>query len=696
MNAQDLRKLLEQTENKLSIFENREKLNEYEYNAIELYGLINDFLSDEEKLKLFDYQHFRNLKVGIKCNIVELISDDNIKLQILSDNEILEGAFSDQIVNIVKKMNDNAKLDFINNDRLIEKYQIEDHELQSISLSLNDEAKVQLMMNTNLIKRLKLKDFQIGKIIKSIKEEEYKKQLLNVYELPNNIKVNIISTFKNDSIIKELLKQRNLKKFEKMMLLQALDVKSLKDLLENHKEFLRDNNISFYEVVHNLDSEKQKEIATRIESIDLPLDEKRKTLAILNPDVKQSIDTTNFPKEYKKAIEMQKAEYGLGVILDLEKNLEDYRGLDELISVKPEVYTEEQKDKLMKLCDICPNMTVLNYININNNSIDFSSTGKEYKEAEEWISSVIDGLDPEYSKAQKMAVIDNKIGKKISYTPDFDTEEFDSNNCRALWKIISTGYGVCNGIANVELYMLKKVGIECENVSSKSHNFLKIKDIEIPLVNGEIVRGNTILDPTWNLASHRFGGKPDNFCISYEQARKNDVDNEGRDHNCHKNDEKLNDATLNLDEQSLRQLFKSVNLADKDGKFPIGKLIEDSKRIDEVYANQLEQNISKQFELLREYCPEFAMCQNSSMSIISDVLLSNENTKFNKCVVNRVYSRTDKEKKPILYTYIDSDELGKRFYYADKEQGKFIELPQEEFEKQFECYETDLEKHNRF
>lgn len=31
-----------------------------------------------------------------------------------------------------------------------------------------------------------------------------------------------------------------------------------------------------------------------------------------------------------------------------------------------------------------------------------------------------------------MAVIDNAIGKKISYSPDFDTEVFNSADCRAL------------------------------------------------------------------------------------------------------------------------------------------------------------------------------------------------------------------------------------------------------------------------
>ena len=48
----------------------------------------------------------------------------------------------------------------------------------------------------------------------------------------------------------------------------------------------------------------------------------------------------------------------------------------------------------------------------------------------------------------------------------------------------------------------------------------------------------------------------------------------------------------------------------------------------------------------------------------------------------------------VLYVYVDSEELGKRFYVADKEKNKFVELPQEEFTRQFECYDQDLKKMN--
>ncbi len=218
---------------------------------------------------------------------------------------------------------------------------------------------------------------------------------------------------------------------------------------------------------------------------------------------------------------------------------------------------------------------------------------------------------------------------------------------------------------------------------------------EITLSNDENVIGNTILDPTWNLTRHRFGGKPSSFCINYEEARKNDIDANGKDHNCHKNDEQLQDATLNLDEQSLRQLFTSVGLADKDGQFPIKDLIEKSKEIDDTYSNEPNKNINEQLFLLERICPEFATCQNSSMSILKDVLLSNKNMKFNKCVVNRVYDKTDEEKKSVLYVYIDSDELGEKFYFADKSKGIFSELTHEQFIGKFECYERDLMEHNR-
>lgn len=103
MNDQDLRKLLEQTDDKLSIFASPETLNKYDFNAREFFDLISDFLSDEEKLKLFDYSHFRQFEGWIKSGIIGLVSDEHIILQMMNNDNIMNGFESYQIVDIMKK-----------------------------------------------------------------------------------------------------------------------------------------------------------------------------------------------------------------------------------------------------------------------------------------------------------------------------------------------------------------------------------------------------------------------------------------------------------------------------------------------------------------------------------------------------------------------------------------------------------------
>lgn len=302
---------------------------------------------------------------------------------------------------------------------------------------------------------------------------------------------------------------------DRMAMLRGLNVEELSEFLIQHREFCKEYHIHPFEITKALDGEKQKEFISRLEQCNLTLNEKREILASLRPEVKQGIDVTNLPREYATAIQIP-TKYGGQVVFEIDRDFEEYRGLDNLITVSPEDFTPEQRKKFMEFCDICPNAEVISSLR----DVAYSSSSSEYKEAEEWISSVIDNIPSEYSQAQKIAIIDNAIGKKISHTPTDGTEVFEPKDSKALWKIISKGYGVCNGVAKVEQYMLKRIGVESEIVSGHEHAFLKLIDVELPLANGETVKGNTILDPTWNLARQRFGGMPDNFCMTYEQARK--------------------------------------------------------------------------------------------------------------------------------------------------------------------------------
>lgn len=352
--------------------------------------------------------------------------------------------------------------------------------------------------------------------------------------------------------------------------------------------------------------------------------------------------------------------------------------------MEPMNLTEDERKKLLKLCTICPNMRIWDNLKMK------ASSPKEYIQGEEYIDEIINAINPEWTNIQKIAYIDNCIGKKISYNPMFETEMENKDDERTLWKILNTGYGVCNGIAQVENYILGRIGIEGEVISSATHSFIKLKNIELPQKDGSSIIGDTILDPTWNLSAQRFGARPQNFCVSYEEIRKNDIDENGNDQECHRNDEKLESASIGLDEECLREIYKQICIADEKGDFPIKKIYNESEKIYKLGLNSSEY-LPKILNLLQETYPNFAHSVNETTAILGG-LLDNENFKYEKCVIKRVYKRSDKEKMANLYVYADFGKDGRVFYVADKETGKFIELSQKEFEEQYECYQMDLDR----
>ena len=241
---------------------------------------------------------------------------------------------------------------------------------------------------------------------------------------------------------------------------------------------------------------------------------------------------------------------------------------------------------------------------------------------------------------------------------------------------------------SIRAIYVKKIGIESERVSSQRHCFLRLKNIKFPTKDCISVIGDTLIDPTWNLSNNRFESLPQNFCISYEDIRKHDIRADGTDTESHKNDD-LKDVTLTLDKEKLREAYKNIGVADKEGYFPIKALIEKSKQVDESNPVEGEQ-ITKQFKLLKEYYPDFAMCENSTMSTLETLFNGLKNKSFEKCIINRVYDRDDKEKRPVVYVYANFPNSGKKFYYIDKNQGEFINIGDKEFVEKFECYEQDL------
>lgn len=687
MDINDLRKLLEKSADKVSILKDESELKKYNFSMAELIELINTFFNDKEKESILSYNIFNTDIINSK--IIDTISDENIKLQVIHDSNISEW----EKVQIIGKMSNKAKMKVLIDKKT---YGIEFGGEDIIS-SFDESTKVKILLNPKISRdMLKLNNTQIMKLTKELSNDTDKLNVLKMYNLGFYEKEIVKSLSENDNKIKYLL-EKNFNQNDSVEILETLDEKTLISFFKQNKDFYKKNNIHPYSVIWRLDKEKQMNFVSSLEDMELTLNEKLEILAVLKPEVKQEIDTSNFPEKYKLALSMKTSQYienildsdytdSANIILDFERNPEDYRNFDNLITSKPEEFSDEQRKKFIEICKVCPDLTVKSMYTI--------ATGKEYLAAENWITSVINKIDPQYTDLQKIAVIDNAIGKKISFSPDERTEVFNTSNCRNIWRIITSGYGVCNGISTTEKYIFDRIGIESEIVDSKAHAFLKIKNIEMPLENGEIVKGNTLLDSTWNLGRNKFGAMPSCFCLSYEDMRKKDIDQKGNDHKSHKNDEDLQDATLSLSEQNLRNLFASIGVADKNGKFPIGNFVEKSKLIDKIYAKRQDENISKQLSLFSKLYPNFAECQKETIEMLTLISFNNENMDFNKCFISRVYNKSDNEKKPVLYVYIESSDSKKRFYYADAEEKKFIESHPKEFTKKFECYEVDLENSN--
>lgn len=692
MDIQELRKKLDSTQDKYSVLSDIQTLKNSEFTINDLIEVINKNLNDKQKYEFLKLSHIKGNNPILKAEIISSMSSDDIKMEVLKNDEIMDEIPSYKIINdIIKKSGEKLKEHVIMNREFIQKYDISSFSAEEILFSLNEETKFKILKDENLVKNvLKISDYKFIDAIKTL-SEEHKEKIISLINISDFNKTEVIKTFRDNKKQEYILNGNIKKQIDVINIIASMNAENAINFMNDNIDFCKSKDIYPYEITYKMSVEDQKKIALNIEKCNISLNEKREVLALLKNEVKESIDLENINEKYRNAFNMQSQEYVRKIKIDYDKEPEEYEGLDRLISINPDEISEKSKEKFYEISRVCPSLKIINKMG---EFVEFSSSVEDYFNANVWIENVINKLNPEYSDIQKLAVIDNEIGKKISYSPDFDTEVFDMNESRALWKIINSGYGVCNGIANIEKYILDKVGIESEIIGGEHHAFLKIKDIEIPTDNGNKAKGNTILDPTWNLTEQRFGALPDNFCIDYETVRKHDIDSNGIDHGCHKNDEKLKDANLKIDEKSLRMLYSSVGLADIDGNFPVKKIINESKDIDTKYSEEPLLNIKKQFELLCKIYPEFTSCQNSSISILRNVLLNKENMGLDKCIINRVYDREDKSKKPVMYVCVDSEEIGRKFFYADKEKKCFVETSKESFIEKFECYEKDLEKNN--
>ncbi|MBQ3408461.1 MAG: hypothetical protein IJH12_04575 [Clostridia bacterium] len=492
-------------------------------------------------------------------------------------------------------------------------------------------------------------------------------------------------------ITKEDIKERILTERDKFKLLLSLSNEDILGFIKENGNWMKENGMNVSDITIRMNPNQQVEFVRELTNSDaVPINELREVVALMKTEAKSKISIEEIPDECKEAYKIEmydvfESHYRYGKIkIDLDGDLSRYRGLDRLICLGGD---NTDFEKMKSLIEVCPSMKVYD----EDDGKGYSSTADEYITAKEWIDKCISQIPEDYTALQKIALVDNMIGQQFCYSPDYETETHNVEGARAVWKVIASKKGVCIGLSKVEEIMLKRLGVNAELILAPGHAFIKVNGLEIKKADGTVETGNSIIDPTWNLAAHRFKGMPTNFLVSYKEIRKHDIFSDGIDHMGHKNDRALSDANFTLDEHGLRDLYKSVGLANENGIFPIAEMNEMSDNMNEYKRNNPQENIDGQLRILKKFCPEFNSYIYESTKILRNNLLNKENMGIKKMSISKIRSKIDEETVPLICVYAIENNGHEIFFVADKESNGFKNYSREEFLEQFERFQADIE-----
>ena len=666
------------------------------------FDIIISQFNDEEKSEFIHKDS--NLDIHYIIDIILSINNDNIKFEILredflsKDNSLKKYQRDFKYCNIIKSFHDDGILKFLYDKKLREKLNLSQNDIYGIIKDSSQDIIKHILDDQDIIRDVfeSSFDYFASCIIADLKDKSTKLQYIEDYKKKyNHLRDDVILvSFEDDDKTEALLNGNyNLSTQDITHILKSYNnIDKLCKFISENKDFLKKNDIHLFSLIRNR-FDTQEELANLNEFLKLDPDETERRLlyASLSDESKKLIDRRNLSDSELSALDMKISndiENYMKIVIDYDSDLTQYKGLDSLINIWPQKLNPEERNKAIELATLCPNA------NVKDNFGCYSTT-QEFLNSQGWIKTILQGINPKWSDVEKLAYIDYNIGKKISYNPYFDTEVENTSDERALWKIINTGFGVCNGISQVEQYILSYIGIESELVSSGTHSYLMIKEIEIPRSDGTIVKGDTLMDPTWNLTSNRFDAFPNHFCKSYEEIRKFDITKDGKDTKSHKNEEleKKTNSLIEIEESMAHKIYARIGIAKENGHFYIEDRVKESREVALNQTLSIEEKIDKQLEIVKKYHPDFVNCPNSSMDIIAGKLLNQEGMLLKKVVANRVYARDDNvNRKLLMYIWVDIGNGKETFYLADPEKSEFIKIDRQTFVEKYECYDLDLKK----
>lgn len=306
------------------------------------------------------------------------------------------------------------------------------------------------------------------------------------------------------------------------------------------------------------------------------------------------------------------------------------------------------------------------------------ATKQEFLRSEEIIEDVIGKIDTQWTTKQKAAFIHYEIGKLISYAPDFCFSgkyvgAKAAEDARNIWKSIDNGESVCNGIATIERNILSRVGINTKELSSGTHTYVMIETEE----------GNILSDPTWDLSNTLFEGRPMYFGKTYEQLQQID----GPLSKAHRL-ENPPENIIEISEEELREIYKSIGIAKDDGKFKFPIL----DKVNDINSQQFENENDKVQAFLKMFTQDFSK---------QALHLSETRTMIERCIpalgiedksftTKFVYSKEDETgDKPYLCMHIDSEGMKDNIVILNTEKMQFENKSIQDFDELYRTHKED-------
>ena len=333
--------------------------------------------------------------------------------------------------------------------------------------------------------------------------------------------------------------------------------------------------------------------------------------------------------------------------------------------------SQEFYDSLKELVRYCDNNVC-----IKNLEVADIPNKEDFFKGEEIISKFIAGINPEWSQMQKAAYVHHHVAKIISYIPDeiFSSDYYKlnvNNYLKITWNALSNGMSVCNGISNLTMSILGRLGIESEELHGRMHSFLLVKTDE----------GNIITDPTWDLARNLYDAKPYYFGRSYEDIRKND----GFE-NAHLLDNPPENLRV-LSEQELRELYHSIGLTGEDRRFPchIAEIMQQIKQMQDMNKKQKTEEF---FKLYMERYREESTHLCESIKMLVQCL---HGIGIDRINMRCVYTKDDVDcKNPIMVFHSGEDELADSVYVFPKRENEDLKtIDINEFDKKYKIHSND-------